>query len=74
MLESIKAEQWFKDYPTQTAKLEEVMKLCETGEETVNTADPMAEDLKALKARIAEIEARLSAPPSESKTSEPGDE
>ena len=53
MLETIKPEQWFKDYPAWTAKLEEVKRLCETPE----PAEP--DRLAGLEQKIADLTARL---------------
>lgn len=62
-LKTIEAEQWFKDYPNYTEKLEAVMALCEATDEPAS--DTSAESYEVtqlrdentkLKARVAELE------------------
>ena len=67
LLQSMTAEQWFTDYPQNTAKLEEVMKLCEE-EETAQAGVATAE--AALLKRIEELEAKLAAKPAAEKKPE----
>lgn len=64
-LEAVKAEDWFTQYPDYTAKLEEVMKLCEedSAAPAAVTAPEETEEFKALKAKVAELEGRLAALP-----------
>ena len=57
-LESIKPAQWFVDYPDKTAKLEEVMRLCEE-EETATTQAQT--DFEKLLQRVIDLEAKLTA-------------
>jgi len=66
VLEAVKPEDWFTQYPDYTAKLEEVMKLCEAVEETPALAPVIpaeSDEVKALKAKVAELEGKLSAVP-----------
>src|SRR3990172_13005570 len=65
LLNALPAKQWFADYPEKTAKLEEVMKLCEE-EETAQT-QTSSPDVAALIKRIDVLEAKLAAKPVEKK-------
>ena len=56
MLQSIKPEQWFKDYPDKTAKLTEVMRLCE---EVEATEDATKDELDTLKSEVAALKAKI---------------
>ena len=58
-LGAVTPEQWFKDYPDKTAKLEEVMALCEEQEAPVK--DETHDVLTALKVKVAELETKLAA-------------
>lgn len=53
LLKAVKPEKWFEQNPDLAAKLNEVMKLCEQDD----PAAPQSE-IDALKARVAELEAK----------------
>lgn len=55
-LGAIKPAQWFEDYPDKTAKLEEVMRLCEEEETQVTQAQT---DFEKLLQRVIDLEAKL---------------
>jgi len=59
LLASIKPEDWFTQYPKYTELLTEVMRLCEEEQKTETPPDEIA----ALKAKIAELEKKIAAPP-----------
>lgn len=59
MLGAVKPEQWFKDNPVHTAKLEEVMKLCEEDEteraQEAARSGADSERVKTLEAQVATL-------------------
>lgn len=65
MIQSVPAEQWFKDYPEWTAKLAEVMRLCEEDEAELAKATAAAgatvAEVAALRKTVAALEARVAA-------------
>ena len=55
-LATIPAERWFADYPQWTAKLAEVMRLCE---EEAAAAQEQTDETTALKAELAALKAEV---------------
>lgn len=56
LLQGMSGEQWFADYPEKTARLEEVMKLCEEDTPAPQKVDMTDPDIERIK-REAEIDA-----------------
>lgn len=55
-LEAIKPMQWFAEYPKETARLAEVMALCEAQDAEKATGD---DEMTTLKAQVADLSAKL---------------
>ncbi len=69
MLESMSGEQWFTDYPDKTARLEEVMKLCE--DESEESPEPETDSLTQLRADVEALKKQMSAKSAEKPEEKP---
>lgn len=66
IMKSVEAEQWFKDYPEKTAKLERVMALCEAEEPAAATqTEDETEKLRKENADLKAELAKLKTPPAD---------
>jgi len=78
MLHAVEAEQWFKDYPEKTARLEQVMALCEAEQAALATelgeAAPAAAKPEEDEAEAAEDDEPAAAKPKKDAADDEDDE